>query len=104
MVLGAPLDFPSNTFAAVLASACITPGHAPASCFDELIRVCRPGGLFVFSLRDDAKQLPEYPAAVKHHERSGAWESVFSTASFQSMPYGEKDVSHRIHVYRVLAG
>ena len=103
MVLGEPLDLPSNHFAAVLACACITPGHAPASCFDELIRVCKPGGLFVFSLRDDGKQLPEYPEAVARHEKSGAWEKVFRTASFQTMPYGEKDVSHRIHVYRVLA-
>ncbi|MEZ5924629.1 MAG: class I SAM-dependent methyltransferase [Hyphomicrobiaceae bacterium] len=104
MILGEPLDLPSNHFAAVLACACITPGHAPASCFDELIRVCKPGGHFVFSLREDAGQLPEYPAALERHEKAGNWEPVFRTARFQSMPYGEKDVSHRIHVYRVLAG
>lgn len=102
MVLGEPLDLPDDHFAAVLSSGCITPGHAPPHSFDELIRVCRPGGMMVFSLRDDAAQEPAYPAALERHERSGAWEPVFSSRSFQSMPYGEPEVSHRIHVYRVL--
>ena len=102
MVLGERLDFPDDHFAAVLSSGCITPGHAPAHSFDELIRVCRPGGLLVFSLRDDSAQQPDYPAALERHEKAGSWEPVFTSASFQSLPYGEPEISHRIHVYRKL--
>ncbi len=101
MVLGDRLDFDDDQFAAVISSGCITPAHAPAHSFIELIRVCRPGGLIVFSLRDDSGQLPEYPAQVQKLQDSDAWSPVFSTESFQSMPYGEDQISHRVHVYRV---
>ena len=101
MVMGERLDFPDDHFAAVVSSGCITPGHAPPHSFDELIRICRPGGLIVFSLRDDAAQEPDYPAAVERLAQAGAWEEVFTSDSFQSMPNGEPEVSHRIHVYRV---
>ena len=101
MVMGEALDLPGDHFAAVLSCGCITPGHAPANSFDELIRVCRPGGLIVFSLRNDPGQDPAYPAALERLEAAGAWQPVFATAGFQSLPYGEKEVSHRVHVYRV---
>ena len=43
VTLGERLDFSDNTFAAVLSSGTITPKHAPAHSFDELIRVAIPG-------------------------------------------------------------
>lgn len=101
MTMGEHLDFPDNHFAAVLSSGCITPRHAPAHSFDELIRITQPGALIVFSLRDDPAQEPEYPAALDRLEQAGAWTPVFATPSFQSMPYGEPEISHRVHVYRV---
>jgi predicted TPR repeat methyltransferase len=58
MTLGEQLDFSDDTFAAVLSSGTITPRHAPAHSFDELIRVARPGAPIVFSLRDWRHQAP----------------------------------------------
>ncbi len=101
MTLGETLDFPDNTFAAVISSGTITPGHAPAHSFDELIRVAQTGAPVIFSLRDDPGQEPDYPAALERLEAAGAWTPIFSTPSFRSMPYGEPEVTHRIHVYRV---
>ena len=51
--------------AAALCSGVITPGHAPAHSFDELIRVAPHGARIVFSLRSDENQMPEYSAAVQ---------------------------------------
>lgn len=99
MTLGEPLDFPDDHFSAVISSGTITPGHAPAHSFDELIRVSRAKAPIIFSLRDDAKQEAEYPAALKRLEDAGLWLPLFKTVSFHSMPYGEPDVTHRIHVY-----
>ena len=101
--LGDRLDFPDDHFAAVISSGTITPGHAPAHSFDELVRVARPGARIIFSLRSDAKQLPEYPAAIQRLADAGAWRHVFSTDGFHSMPYGEPDVIHQVHVYEVSA-
>ena len=61
MTLGERLRFSDDTFAAVLSSGTITPKHAPAHSFDELIRVAMPGASIVFSLRDDPTQEPAYP-------------------------------------------
>ena len=102
MTLGERLDFDDDTFAAVISSGTITPKHAPAHSFDELIRVARPGAPIIFSLRSDDAQEPEYPQAVDRLEREGLWAPVFATDPFRSMPYGEPDVLHRVHVYRVV--
>ena len=51
-------------------------------------------------MRDDPAQEPDYPAALEKHKKSSAWDPVFTSASFQSLPYGEPEISHRIHVYR----
>ncbi|MEM7293082.1 MAG: class I SAM-dependent methyltransferase, partial [Pseudomonadota bacterium] len=100
--LGETLDFSDDHFGAVLSSGTITPKHAPPHSFEELIRITKPGAPILFSMRDDAMQEPEYPAMVEKLSTDGKWESVFSGDSFYSMPYGEPEVTHRIHVYRVL--
>ncbi|MAF07349.1 MAG: SAM-dependent methyltransferase [Acidiferrobacteraceae bacterium] len=101
MTLGEKLDFADNTFAAVISSGTITPHHAPPGSFEELIRVAKPGAPIVFSLRDDPAQEPEYPEAVKRLTDAGLWREAFTTESFHSMPYGEPQITHRVHVYQV---
>ena len=100
MTLGETLDFADDSFCAVVCSGVLTPGHAPPSSFTELVRVTRPGAPMVFALRDDARQLPGYHEAVAELEQVGAWSKVFSSRRYQSMPFGEPDVFHRVHVYR----
>ncbi|MDE0770452.1 MAG: class I SAM-dependent methyltransferase, partial [Opitutaceae bacterium] len=101
MTLGEKLHFDDDTFAGVISAGTITPNHAPASSFNELIRVARPGARIVFSLRDDPAQEPQYPAALQRLSESGLWREMFVTESFFSMPYGEPEISHRVHVYEV---
>ncbi|MEM7170126.1 MAG: class I SAM-dependent methyltransferase [Pseudomonadota bacterium] len=101
MVLGETLDFRDDAFASVLSCGCITPGHAPPNSFAELVRVCRPGGLIVFSLRDDPAQDSAYPQAVETLRTNGAWSPVYSTPSFHSLPYSEPEITHQVHVFRV---
>jgi len=101
MTLGEKLDFPDDAFAAVISSGTITPHHAPPKSFEELIRVAKPGASIIFSMRDDPAQEPEYPATVIALAEAGLWHKVFSTESFYSMPYGEPEITHRVHVYEV---
>lgn len=99
--LGERLDFPNDYFGAIISSGTITPKHAPPHTFEELIRVAQTGAPIIFSMRDDPLQDPEYPAMLIRMENQGKWESVFKSASFHSMPYGEPEVTHCIHVYKV---
>ena len=99
--LGETLNFPSNHFAAIISAGTITPKHAPAHSFVELIRVAKPGASIIFSLRDDPLQEPEYPEMLEKLEAENKWESVYTSCSFQSMPYGEPEITHRVHVYKV---
>ncbi|MEE9332927.1 MAG: class I SAM-dependent methyltransferase [Granulosicoccaceae bacterium] len=101
MTLGDHLDFPDNTFSAVISAGTITPGHAPPETFDELVRVTKKDALIVFSLRVDDDQEPAYPAYIKQLESSGQWSNIFSTPDFHTMPYGEPTVRNCVHVYQV---
>ncbi len=101
MMLGQRLGFEDNSFAAVISSGVITPKHAPPESFDELVRVAKPGAPIVFSLRHDSEQEPGYPAALERLEVAGAWRPLFCTEGFRSMPYGEPEIIHRVHVYEV---
>lgn len=103
IVLGESLPFDTGQFPVTLSCGVITPGHAPASAFDELARVTRKGGKLIFSLRDDPEQLPEYPAKIAAMAAVGTWREIFRTDAFQSLPLGEPVVRHRIHVCEVLA-
>jgi len=102
MTLGKRLDFADAAFANTYSVGAITPGHAPANSFDELIRVTRVGGLIVFSLRVDEAQEPAYPAAVQALAAARRWRHEFETDDFATMPIGEPDVRSRVYVYRVL--
>jgi len=100
--LGEKLPFDTDGFQTTLCIGAITPGHAGPDSFPELIRVTCPGGLLIFSLRVDAGQSPEFPAAVETHEKQGDWLKRFVTPGFPSLPAGEPDVKHAVHVYEVL--
>ena len=53
MVLGERLDFPDDNFDAVVSIGVLTLGHAPARSLDEMVRVTKPGGHVIFTLRPD---------------------------------------------------
>ncbi len=50
MDLGARLAFPDDRFAASTALGVLTPGHAPPTALDEMLRVTRPGGHLIFTV------------------------------------------------------
>ena len=102
MALGGPLDFPTDEFDAVIAVGVFTQGHAPASSFDELVRVTKPGGMIVFSLRVDIYETAGFKGHQSGLESSGKWELVEVTEKFQPLPKGEPEVWHQIWAYRVI--
>lgn len=99
--LSLPLPFDTDHFAACFCVGTLTPGHAPIEALDEMIRVTRPGGHLVFSLRHDAGQLPHYPGYVDELQAAGRMTETFRTATFATMPLGEPGVRNAVHVMEV---
>ncbi len=101
MVMGEPLDYATDSFDAVISVGVLTVGHAPASSFDELIRITRPGGYIVFSLRPDVHRDSGFREKQDNLEAAGKWKLVKRSEEFQPLPKGEPDVYHQVWVYQI---
>ena len=45
-------ELENSGFDAIFSSACLIKGHFPNTCFEEMLKVLRPGGYMIFSIRD----------------------------------------------------
>ena len=102
--LGAPLDFADDAFAAVVSAGVLTTGHAPPSCFDELIRVTRPGGHLIFTLSMPAYEEGGFRPKLEALSAKGLWQEVEITPRWCSLPRAPSRASvlTRAHVFEVL--
>ncbi len=101
MVMGETLDYKTDSFDAVVTVGVLTVGHAPANSLDELVRVTKPGGHIVFSLRPDVYEENGFRKKQNELEAQGKWKLTEMTGEFQPMPKGEPEVRHRVWVYQV---
>jgi SAM-dependent methyltransferase len=101
MVMGEHLAFPTGAFDAVISVGVLTLGHALAGSLDELVRVTRPGGHIVFTLRPDVYETGGFKEKHAALEAEGKWQLVETSERFQTLPKGEPDVYHQVWVYRV---
>ena len=101
MVMGEPLGFATGEFDAIISVGVLTVGHAPASSLDELIRVTKPGGYVVFSLRPDVYEEAGFKERQAELEAAGKWKLAEEGEKFQPMPKGEPEVYHQVWVYQV---
>ncbi len=103
MVMGEPLNFATDSFGAVISVGVLTVGHAPASSLDELIRITKPGGHIVFSLRPDVYRDSGFKEKQDALASEGKWKLVEVSEEFQPLPKGEPDVYHQVWVYQVVS-
>ncbi|WP_210526962.1 class I SAM-dependent DNA methyltransferase [Rubellimicrobium arenae] len=99
MTLGEPLDLPDAGFAAVISSGVFTAGHAPASSLDELLRVTRPGGVLVFSVRDDIHRTQGFRERQDALEAQGRWRLRERSEPVRAFTVREPHVLARVFVY-----
>ena len=100
--LGEQLDYESGGYDGVLASGVLTTGHAPATCLDELVRITRPGGHVIFTLRSDAGGPPGFEEKMSDLAHASRWELVERGDEFQAMPIGEPNVLLRVWAFRII--
>ena len=101
MVMGEKLDYETDSFDAVISVGVLTVGHAPASSFDELIRITKPGGYIIFSIRPDVYRDSGFKEKQDNLEAARKWKLVETSEEFQPLPKGEPDVYHQVWVYQV---
>lgn len=105
--LGKPLDqLPTSHFDACILVGVFSYGQAPAHALDEILRVVKPGGVVVFTMRtdfhrDDAMGVRSKMDALA---KSGAWRLLEATKPQQYLPLKEPDAMFRVWCYRVLPG
>ena len=103
MVMGEPLDFPTGLFDAVISVGVLTVGHAPATSLDDLVRITKPGGHVVFSLRPDVYRDSGFKEKQYDLEAKGKWKLVEASEEFQPLPKGEPEVYHQVWVYEIIS-
>ncbi|UCG13355.1 MAG: class I SAM-dependent methyltransferase [Deltaproteobacteria bacterium] len=102
MVLGESLNFPDGGFDAVVCAGVLTFGHAPPDSLTEMIRITRPQGHIIFSMRSDAHEELGFKERQEVLEVSGRWKLVEVSQLHQAFSKKEPDILHHVWVYRVL--
>ncbi len=103
-VLGEALDFADGSMAAIVSSGTFTMGHAPAQAWDELVRITRVGGHFIFTVGTAVWQDAGFADKFDALCRNGLVAPVETTPVYHPMPYSptESGFTTRAHVYRRL--
>ncbi len=100
-LLGEPLDYADDSFAATVASGVFTQGHAPLDGLDELVRVTRPGGHIVFSI--SRTYLGEvFETKAETLEEAGKWRRVDASERYDSAPLGDDVLLSQVFVFAVV--
>lgn len=101
-VLGERLDFVDRSFDAVISTGTFTQGHAPASAFDELVRLLEPNGMLMFTISTVVWIEKGFKEKLESLVSAGILKPVEMTPIYQPMPHSETEahVTTRAHVYR----
>jgi SAM-dependent methyltransferase len=100
--LGETLPWPDGYFDAFLSSGVFTEGHAPASGLDELVRITRPGGHAIFTVRDSVLEAGGFRAVFERLEKAGRWRPVEESPLFRAFAIAEPDVLVKAFAFAIL--
>lgn len=104
-VLGERLDFPDGSFDAILSTGTFTTGHAPASAFDELVRILEPGGVLLFTVGTVIWEEQGFRDKLNRLVATKRLAAVETTPIYCPLPFSpaESGFTTRAHVYRKTA-
>jgi SAM-dependent methyltransferase len=101
-ILGESLDFKTASMDCIVSTGTFTTGHAPASAFDELVRITKPGGYLIFTVGTVVWDEAGFAAKLAALETSGHLTETETTPIYHPMPKSktESGFTTRAHVYR----
>ncbi len=100
LALGQPLPFADGAFAGVVSAGVFTTGHVGAEALPELIRIVRPGGVIVLTVKNTLWE-SGFPERIAELEAAGAVARAEETDPYVSMPGETGTVPSRGLVLRV---
>lgn len=101
LALGGELPFADGHFAGIVSAGVFTSGHVGAEGLDELIRICRPGGVIVLTVKNTLWE-DGFAARIAELERAGGIMRVEETEPYVSMPGEAGTVPSRGLVLRIV--
>jgi predicted TPR repeat methyltransferase len=85
LALGGTLPFADGHFAGIVSAGVFTTGHVGAEGLPELIRICRPGGVIVLTVKTTLWEAG-FAKAVAAHAAAGRIAVAEETTPYVSMP------------------
>jgi predicted TPR repeat methyltransferase len=101
LALGGPLPFADGHFAGIVSAGVFTTGHVGAEGLPELIRICRPGGAIVLTVKNTLWD-SGFADAIAAHASAGRVAVAEETAPYVSMPGESGTIPSRAVVLRRL--
>lgn len=104
--LSLPVDaFANDSFDAAVLVGVFSYGQAPPESLDEVLRLVRPGGVVVLTMRTDFwdEDAMGVRAKVEALEKGGAWTLIERTEAHPYLPKKDPDARFRVWCFRVTA-
>lgn len=98
--LGQPLPFEDGQFAGIISAGVFTTGHVGPEGLDELIRICKPGGAIVLTVKTTLWQ-QGFGDKITELENTGLISVAEQTGHYVSMPGEQATVPSLAIVLRV---
>jgi ubiquinone/menaquinone biosynthesis C-methylase UbiE len=99
--LGETLEFRDASFDAIISVGVFARGHAPSQSFDELIRITKPGGPIIFTLRPEFYANTDFQMTMDALEKKGCWRLTEVSEPFDGRFKAHPDVNLQVWVYTV---
>lgn len=86
----------------MVSTGVFTEGHAPPSSFDELIRVTRPGGHIIFTVRDDVYRERGFQEKQESLSAADKWMLIEQSDAVRAYTLGEPHIRAFFFIYQIL--
>jgi predicted TPR repeat methyltransferase len=100
--LGEALNFKTGQFDAIVSTGTFTTGHAPASAFDELTRITKPGGLLIFTVGVPVWVANGFETKLAQLCDEGLLKALWKTTPYNPMPFSKTESGFQAvaHIYQ----